>query len=528
VSQSAVSDRDHALDATRAAALLLGVLFHAAWSFVPRSVGAPVIDRAANEFFGWFFFASHTFRMQLFFLIAGFFGRLLLQRKRYRGFAAHRFKRIAVPLVVGWLILFPFYLLARAWCVQIALGRPFQWQMVAASYHRWFVEGQILIPRSEGGAFGLAHLWFLYFLLWFYGLTLLFRFLTDRFFTERAFQPVDVLTAHVMTSPWSVVWLSPIFGIVMYFMDGWFGVTTPLHSLIPFLPSFLLYGAFFAFGWILHRQANLLRYAAHRWKWQLPVGIAFTVVLSTVFAVMTDTGRVNAEYPRITASQIKDWPAFLDRLRNPDGGESHPVLHALRERVMRAGNSSFFHSLSDRPSRSELERACSVINRALDAPLVAGDGAVTGDGLLSYHRKLLEAALPGILVQDPETWVWYRPIRVAYSVGYALTTWLLVLGSLNLFQDRFPHHSPVWRYLADSSYWVYLIHLPVVVALQGLIAPWMMPAILKFSLLLFVSGILLFGSYHYLVRSTFIGKALNGRAYPFRPWPFSRCRSGSG
>jgi hypothetical protein len=35
-----------------------------------------------------------------------------------------------------------------------------------------------------------------------------------------------------------------------------------------------------------------------------------------------------------------------------------------------------------------------------------------------------------------------------------------------------------------------------------------------------VTFALMFASYHYLVRSTFIGQVLNGRRYPFVAWPF--------
>ena len=32
----------------------------------------------------------------------------------------------------------------------------------------------------------------------------------------------------------------------------------------------------------------------------------------------------------------------------------------------------------------------------------------------------------------------------------------------------------------------------------------------------------LFASYHYLVRSSFIGRMLNGQSYPFAAWPFAQ------
>ena len=61
MSLSHPTDRFHALDATRAFALMLGVVFHAVWSFVPQSTGAPIVDVAGNRFFDWFFFNRFFF-----------------------------------------------------------------------------------------------------------------------------------------------------------------------------------------------------------------------------------------------------------------------------------------------------------------------------------------------------------------------------------------------------------------------------------------------------------------------------------
>jgi hypothetical protein len=97
-----------------------------------------------------------------------------------------------------------------------------------------------------------------------------------------------------------------------------------------------------------------------------------------------------------------------------------------------------------------------------------------------------------------------------------------VFGTLGLFQVRFSTQSAAWRYVADSAYWIYLAHLPLVAALQVWLAarPW--PGSLKFVTVNAVTFALMFASYHYFVRSTFIGQVLNGRRYPFVAWPFVR------
>jgi peptidoglycan/LPS O-acetylase OafA/YrhL len=74
------SQRLHALDAVRGFALLLGVAFHAAMSFLP---GIPpgiwsTVDNSPSPFLADAGFVAHCFRMSLFFFIAGFFARLLI------------------------------------------------------------------------------------------------------------------------------------------------------------------------------------------------------------------------------------------------------------------------------------------------------------------------------------------------------------------------------------------------------------------------------------------------------------------
>src|SRR5262245_51197115 len=88
------SDRLHALDALRGFALLAGVVLHAAMSFLPGFNVWPLLDRSTSTTLGVTFFVIHMFRMTLFFLIAGFFARLLVERRGVRAFIRNRSVRI--------------------------------------------------------------------------------------------------------------------------------------------------------------------------------------------------------------------------------------------------------------------------------------------------------------------------------------------------------------------------------------------------------------------------------------------------
>lgn len=107
------------------------------------------------------------------------------------------------------------------------------------------------------------------------------------------------------------------------------------------------------------------------------------------------------------------------------------------------------------------------------------------------------------------------PLQHGLAAGAnALTLSLAVLGWTGCFVALLNRPSPVWRYLADSSYWVYLSHLPIVVALQFWTATW--PPVLGLITTVAVTFGVTLAFYHFLVRSTALGLWLNGRAYPAR------------
>lgn len=74
--------------------------------------------------------------------------------------------------------------------------------------------------------------------------------------------------------------------------------------------------------------------------------------------------------------------------------------------------------------------------------------------------------------------------------------------------------SGVMRYLADASYWVYLVHLPILFAIQYRLldvdGAWPM----KFAVSVLATSLLSLASYQLLVRNTFIGRLLGGPGKP--------------
>ncbi|MBL4649396.1 MAG: acyltransferase family protein [Aureispira sp.] len=96
----------------------------------------------------------------------------------------------------------------------------------------------------------------------------------------------------------------------------------------------------------------------------------------------------------------------------------------------------------------------------------------------------------------------------------ALMVSLCLFSITGLFIRYFSKSSSKMRYISDASYWVYIIHMPITLAGPGFLVTFLWSPFLKFFCLSLVTTLIAFISYHYCVRSTFIGKFLNGRVHP--------------
>lgn len=381
---SGAPERLHALDAVRGFALLLGIVLHTTLSFIAAPTRIWIIrDGHPSMTLAVLFFVIHVFRMTTFFLIAGFFAHLSFHRRGAWGFVRDRLQRIALPLLVGWPILFAAIFLVVSWAANFPNGGP------VPGPRRWPPE----LPR-----FPLTHLWFLYVLLEFYAATLVLR--TGLVWLDKSGHiraHVDRLIGLVMRSPLAPAILAVPIGIALNLDPtwfGWLGVRTPDQSLVTNLQAVVGFGTAFGFGWLLHRQIDLIRILERRWLLNLVLAIGL-VVVSFLLA--------NVPWPR------------------PDA------------------------------------------------------------------------------------------VRFAGATCYALAIWTTTFAAIGLALRFLSGFSAARRYLADSSYWLYLIHLPIVMALQVAVSPLDWPWPLKFAAILLTALPVMLVSYHFLVRYSVIGTVLNGR-----------------
>lgn len=107
----------------------------------------------------------------------------------------------------------------------------------------------------------------------------------------------------------------------------------------------------------------------------------------------------------------------------------------------------------------------------------------------------------------------------ASAASAALFAWLGLFGLIGAFLRLFHRPNAAFRYLSESSYWIYLTHFPIVGLIQVGLYPLPWPAWAKFGATLSVSfgvGLL---TYQGLVRRTALGRLLGGKPKGALPAP---------
>ena len=215
------SPRYHDLDALRAAAMLLGIVLHAALFLVPDAW--PVVDKQASDDLPYDHVVSaiHLFRMPVFFLLSGFFSAMLVGRRGLRGLLRQRLMRVGLPLLAGCFTIVP--LTAWAWIATTGYDLAKDFPPGASALD--MAVGVWLFAWLDS----FHHLWFLWHLLWLVGVYALL-----------------VRLGLTFTHRWAWWALVPMVALPQFFML-WIGADTSTGIVIA--PHVLAYYAlFFLFG----------------------------------------------------------------------------------------------------------------------------------------------------------------------------------------------------------------------------------------------------------------------------------------
>jgi glucan biosynthesis protein C len=102
------------------------------------------------------------------------------------------------------------------------------------------------------------------------------------------------------------------------------------------------------------------------------------------------------------------------------------------------------------------------------------------------------------------------------AAAFGVATYASMFAVVGLALRFWSGHSALRRYLADASYWIYIVHLPLVMAAQVVVKDW--PLLWPVKLMIVVVGVMAvcLASYELTVRHGFMGRWLNGRRVPWR------------
>jgi glucan biosynthesis protein C len=107
-----------------------------------------------------------------------------------------------------------------------------------------------------------------------------------------------------------------------------------------------------------------------------------------------------------------------------------------------------------------------------------------------------------------------NPDVYVYAAAYSIAIMALTQSFIGCGMAFFNKQSPIMRYLADASYWIYIWHLPVVFGMSTLLMDVNLHWIVKYPSILALTLLPFIVSYDLFVRSTIIGKSLNGKKQP--------------
>lgn len=242
--------RYHGLDALRAFAMMMGVVLHASMFYVEgigEGLGYELTGRLlipTSDFLGLLFFFIHIWRMPLFFLLAGFFARLIVQKRGFSGLLKNRLVRIVLPLIGGVLV-----------------------------YNLAFKFGEL----NE-----LHHMWFLRDLVLMYLLLAVMKYLSR--LTPGIVAKIDSIFSSNGRLWLLMIVLLPATTIGRPGFFNW--INTNLDQGPG--PFFLLGFLFVLIGWFMHRNTHILDSLSRVWRMHALIGLvsygAFVAIMAAVLS----------------------------------------------------------------------------------------------------------------------------------------------------------------------------------------------------------------------------------------------------
>ena len=503
--------------------MLLGVVLHASLSFIPFPWPVHDTERSALAALVWV--AVHGFRMPLFFMLSGYFTMLVHRRRGLTSLLEQRLRRVFLPLVIATATIVPLdraiaglarrtsrpepavaeILAGDVAAVRRRLAEPAAidrrdgfWRLKPVAWATMHGDPTILEAvldaggdARETGGDGTTSLH----LAAYFGRDAVGRVLIDRGVDPLATNVIGRLATGIMALPADLTSeLAPLIGLNPLGVDDVLEGRRRLRDLLPPGPNpeGTLGGALdrATLAWTAALSSERLRVKFGEWSLH-PVMtdvfhhlwfLWFLCWLVAAFAILAVTGWLPSGRGRwwlVAASCLPQVVMGVSLAGSYGPDTSNGLLP--RPHVLAYYGCFYFFG-------------------------VATFAAEGGDARLGRHWKLLLPTAVVLLAAGIAT-MNDRLLATILQPAYA---WTMSLGLIGLFGRFLSRPSPAVSWLADASYWMYLVHVPLVMLAQMVVRPWPLPADVKWLAVMAMVTPLLLLSYRYGVRFTAIGRLLNG------------------
>ncbi|MFM7590984.1 MAG: acyltransferase family protein [Isosphaeraceae bacterium] len=543
--------RRHELDALRAFAMLLGIALHAAMSFT----GFPWVVQDSRSHFGYvlFMMAIHGFRMQLFMLVSGYFTMMMLRRRGMPAMLRQRFMRVFLPCMLGLVTVIPALEIASAWAGgllnnnergNMADGLPATFRAAIAKNDLDAVKNLIANGKD-----------------------------VNEVDTEMKLSPLawaclhgDVQAANELLNHGAEPRFKTNDGNTLVHHSAFVGNLEIMQLVIRRGADFTARNKE---GSSAFDSASVpiqtTTFIANLLKLKLPE--------VEELSAGRELCRIDLEKRGVKSKNATDGelgPLGRVRQRYADflGSDRFKTVYTKHAKPLHLVLTSIFHHLwflwflcwmvvisaiitqllksYPMPKTAEFlvcskYRLPAMILLTMPAQLFMGSitpgfGPDTSTGLLPQPHLLIYYCIFfgfGMVYYDyledaPQLGRnWKRMIAfslfILLPLGLATIqkpvfggilqvtyTWLMVFGLIGCFQSVITQESQRLRYLSDSAYWLYLVHLPLLMILQKMVKNWPLPSFPKYLFVCASATCILLLSYEYLIRYFWVGRLLNG------------------
>ena len=263
-SHAPVNRRYHGLDILRACALILGLFFHAAIPFAENPYPLWIVYyEGKNWLYDTIMVSTHSFRMPLFFLLAGFFSALLYRKLSERNYLRARTKKLIFPFIASMLLFTPLMIMQYIWAGfdtnPWETGNQFHWKNYPI-FHLWFLEILIIITALV--------------MIFFVSIKYLFPN------THHSLQQFLEADSQNKQLSWNVIFFACL-ALIGYLCWSNFPGDQFIYSftVIQPLDKIFVYLLFFLIGWVLYRNAFLFARVRRSVKMNLLLGSVALIFL---------------------------------------------------------------------------------------------------------------------------------------------------------------------------------------------------------------------------------------------------------